>query len=564
MSILDEFPYPLQKPDAQRLMQIMADLFSKQEEAVLFTLPFGVDKRQIKLALAPIELWQELLQQLSNQGAVRRMVESVRNKFPNNPSKAFLDDLLVLPPAPKLIKKAFVIQPIGEGAVRERNDRVFEELIRPACAAAGFDAERVINESNKSITEPIISPLFGHPVAVADLGNLSTVDPNVMIEAGFRLSTGRPILFLADAPLPDVVPSHLPRDRDRILVIDPGDPKARLNELVWQVRARSTRETEQGKEQGWVSEHPWVDWQWSFDSAPVYLNANAKAAALYGLANVNEIIGHEVDEVDGRLFEFMDPNYKEAFVDEQKAIFGRIMASLREREPLTTAATLPLIFCRHPDTDKLKSIHYPLIVNYKVDKENSSVVFRTVFLRIDEWCARDLAERTLSDRKIPSLFRESRHYEFDFFLCYDASDFHQALQLKQLLINSGFSVWWPFQWKLKGSSVPTDKLRTNLAKSRIAAVLIGAGGSGRWGEGELDDALYKHCELRKPLILFLLPDASNLQPEDWLGPRYATLLPDPLYLNWPDEDAVNKLLVPGATPSFLERILAEVVKLLRL
>jgi hypothetical protein len=88
-----------------------------------------------------------------------------------------------------------------------------------------------------TLTEPIISTLFGYPLVVADLGNLSSVSPNVMIEVGFRLSTGRPILFLADAC--------------------------------------STRETDQGKEQGWVSEHPWVDWRWSLNSAPVYLNANA-------------------------------------------------------------------------------------------------------------------------------------------------------------------------------------------------------------------------------------------------------------------------------------------------
>ena len=466
-------------------------------------------------------------------------------------------------PVEPILKKAFIIQSIGEEGTqdRERADRIFEDLIRPACTAAGFDAERGDKYSAKSITEPIISTLFGHPLAVADLGNLSSVSPSVMIEVGFRISTGRPLLFLADAPLPADVPPHLPKKG--ILAIDPDNPRASLDDLALSISACSSADKEQGKTQGWISEHPWVDWRLRLDSPSVYLNANEKAASLYGLDNVNEIIGQPVADVDERLYELMDQEYKEAFVKEQEAVIGRIIGSLNKREPLKSAAiNLPLIFSNHPRTDMLSTIHLPVITNYKYDPP-SSVVFRTVFLRIDDWCAKDLAERNIADRKLPALFVGSRHYANDFFLCYETPDFQKAQQLKKILTKSEFKVWWPSDQHTmpKDRNVKPDKLKTGLAQSRIAAVLVGTGDRERWGKGELDDALYKHCELRKPVIFFLLSGA----PDNWLPPRYAEVLPEPSNLNWPDDDeSVSRLLSSNTPASFLEQILAESAKLLRL
>jgi hypothetical protein len=107
--------------------------------------------------------------------------------------------------------------------------------------------------------------------------------------------------------------------------------------------------------------------------------------------------------------------------------------------------------------------------------------------------------------------------------------------------------------------------------STSGVVLVGSRDRGRWGRLELDDALYKHCESQKPLILFLLSDASGLEPDlnNWLGKRYKWVLPEPLYVVLPGPldlkgpDIMGLLSGHLGSKSF-KRILSEVVKLLRL
>ena len=124
------------------------------------------------------------------------------------------------------------------------------------------------------------------------------------------------------------------------------------------------------------------------------------------------------------------------------------------------------------------------------------------------------------------------------------------------------------------ADLPAANLKAELGKSRIAAVLVGSRDRGRWGKPELDDALCKHCESKKPLILFLLPNASDLEPKlnDWLGQRYKRLLGNPLYVKWPSvmdllSNATSRplgIMSGDMTPNSLSRILREVLKLLHL
>jgi hypothetical protein len=572
MSILDEFPFPFQKEKARDLLNCMANLFNDTQEAKRFAQQFGADPNAIPPNLAAIDLWEKIILQLSNKGSIRRMVSEVRIEFSGNANvAALLDELLTPSDSSKPLKKAFIIQPIGDEAIRLRNDRLFEDLIRPACLAAGFEAERADKYPNKSITEAITSPVFGHPMVVADLGNLSISNPNALIEVGFRLATGRPFLCLSDKPLPTEIPSHLP-PRSKILEVDPVNPKASLGELVSRIRTCFTQDKEEGKEQGWVSEHPWVDWRLALKDGEIseYQYANDKAASLYGLANVEEIIGHPVDDVDNRLYALMDNDYKKLFLEEQDEIIGRI---IRRRVSLNTAASWPLIFSRHPSSNLHNEIYLPVIANYKYDKADESFVFRTVFLRIGEWAAEDFADRRVENRRIPTLFRKI--YEHDFFLCFDTADFQQAEILKDKLTAVGFKVWWPQQHNAaKDEKLSAVSLKTELAKSRIAAVLVGSRDRGRWGQPELDEALRAHCE-KKSLVLFLLPGASELEPKlnTWLGKRYEEVLPEPLYVKWPDvigllsgdtSSQAFGLISRDQTLKPLGRVLREVVKLLHL
>ena len=100
MAILDEFPFPFDKPMGQELMRVMAGLYRTEREAFLFTQPFGIDPLTLPSGLSPINLWHDLLEKLGIQGTVRPAVKAARDQFPTNPRAAFLDALLADKEAP--------------------------------------------------------------------------------------------------------------------------------------------------------------------------------------------------------------------------------------------------------------------------------------------------------------------------------------------------------------------------------------------------------------------------------------------------------------------------------
>lgn len=99
-AILDQFPFPFDKPLGQELMRVMAGLYRTEREAFLVTQPFGIDPLTIPQGLSTINLWHDLLEKLAIQGTVRAAVTAARDQFPNNPRVAFLDALLADKAAP--------------------------------------------------------------------------------------------------------------------------------------------------------------------------------------------------------------------------------------------------------------------------------------------------------------------------------------------------------------------------------------------------------------------------------------------------------------------------------
>ena len=99
MAIVDEFPFPFDKPEGQELLRVMAGLYRTEREALIFTQSFGINPLAIPPNLAPINLWYQILDDLAKAGAVRATVESARSQFPNNPRRPFFDALLANKPA---------------------------------------------------------------------------------------------------------------------------------------------------------------------------------------------------------------------------------------------------------------------------------------------------------------------------------------------------------------------------------------------------------------------------------------------------------------------------------
>jgi S1-C subfamily serine protease len=100
MAIVDEFPFPFDKPMGQELMRVMAGLYRTEREALLLTQPLGIDPLELVPNLSTINLWHDLLHKLSIAGQTRAAVQAARNQFPNNPRRPFLDALLADKVAP--------------------------------------------------------------------------------------------------------------------------------------------------------------------------------------------------------------------------------------------------------------------------------------------------------------------------------------------------------------------------------------------------------------------------------------------------------------------------------
>ncbi len=467
-------------------------------------------------------------------------------------------------------QQAFIVQAVGEvgSETRRRADRVMLDLIQPACDQAGYEPVRAHELPSPKLIEPILSALFTQALVIADLG-AQPWNSNVMIEVGFRLSTGRPIVLLIDTqtdPDKQVVPLHLPlhlQDR-RHLHIDPAAPSDALPELLKHIQASHTDASEKA---AWESQHAYVDFQLALEAnrKSVYLYANDKAARLYGLGRATDIIGHCVDEVDGHLCNCMDPDFREAFLRDQKQIMADIIPALGRQQTWSASVTVPLWLSRHPLEAERGKFYLPILVQHKYDPEDHSIVMRVSYVDITSWRASDAMTRRPAEFTLPSMFRERREYQCDVFMCYDSDDFRQACTLRSLLRRVGFRVWWPSEeHDAKSDRVLSQrKLAAALSGSRIAAVLLGAKGRGRWEHKEkLNEALFAHCQAKKPLVLFLLPEYDDDASDVQLGPTYSPLVDEPLYVRWTSEDDGQAAGPADRPKTFSERVLTELVKLL--
>src|SRR6516164_1413942 len=94
-------------------------------------------------------------------------------------------------------KIAYVIQSAGSNGRLGRAEHVYRSIIVPACGRTGYVPQREQDLPRGEVLKPIISPLYNAPLVVADLGK-PPLKTHALIQVGFRLSTGRPTLFLAD------------------------------------------------------------------------------------------------------------------------------------------------------------------------------------------------------------------------------------------------------------------------------------------------------------------------------------------------------------------------------
>lgn len=94
-SILHVNPFPWNRPEAQRLNDVLCRNFSTPQRARLVANKSGVPDVTINYAQAPIDFWPDILNQTAESGAALRLVEvAVLHMDPSAPDRPFLLELL--------------------------------------------------------------------------------------------------------------------------------------------------------------------------------------------------------------------------------------------------------------------------------------------------------------------------------------------------------------------------------------------------------------------------------------------------------------------------------------
>ena len=99
-SILDTFPYPWHKTEAQQLHITLTQLYPSGQEARMVVQRAGGDPGMINFFQPPIMVWAETLDEASRSGQLRALAKQARDLLnQNSPKRPFLDALLADQPA---------------------------------------------------------------------------------------------------------------------------------------------------------------------------------------------------------------------------------------------------------------------------------------------------------------------------------------------------------------------------------------------------------------------------------------------------------------------------------
>ncbi|RSQ24223.1 hypothetical protein EA709_16665 [Acinetobacter baumannii] len=116
--------------------------------------------------------------------------------------------------APELIKApenndCFIIMPIADHPDYKQGHfkRVYEDIIKPACQAAGYRAIRADDVAQTNLIHlDILQKLLESPMAICDL---STRNPNVLFELGLRQAFDKPTILIQEVGTPQIFDINL-------------------------------------------------------------------------------------------------------------------------------------------------------------------------------------------------------------------------------------------------------------------------------------------------------------------------------------------------------------------
>lgn len=103
-----------------------------------------------------------------------------------------------------MTEQCFVIMPIADSDGYEKGHfgKVYEDIFKPACREAGFEAIRADEVKQTNLIHlDILQKLIESPIAICDL---SSRNPNVLFELGLRQAFDKPTVLVQDVGTPRI------------------------------------------------------------------------------------------------------------------------------------------------------------------------------------------------------------------------------------------------------------------------------------------------------------------------------------------------------------------------
>ncbi|HMF38695.1 MAG TPA: toll/interleukin-1 receptor domain-containing protein [Isosphaeraceae bacterium] len=449
---------------------------------------------------------------------------------------------LVSRTVPASTKLCFVIQPMGTYGceTRRRSEHVLETYIHPACKQAGYDPKPSTQLSAGRICGGIINALSCAPMTIAYMGSEPWND-DVMIEVGFRLASGLPLVVICDAPR-DGQPFHLPmiiNDLTHLQIPPPGAPDdpIRIDELLDLIRDAEQRSSRIDSDHPIALVHYYKARAAGMVDADQmhYIAASDLATELFGIkaddSDEYSLAGHTMKDFLDHLEYRMPRQHYEVFRLSQQSARQTLSERLRTNFPLPPAVEVPIVLNRHPNPDHIGRAFLPVIVSKYVSDDKAWCNLRVLYLEVTSQ-----TEGKVPPDPIPPEAADRRYFvcplasgdrisfesadrkPISVFISYNSADRDQVEQFRARLVHLSPAIDpWLDRDKIEGAEDVNARLAQGLPRAEVAVIFLGAHGPGPWQNQEVELIIRRKVEGKMKVLLVLL-DCLGLDqlPPSWM------------------------------------------------
>lgn len=280
-------------------------------------------------------------------------------------------------------KTCFVVQPL-----HNRADEVLEKYIEPA-----LRDNFKLHEPGKDVTSSITGDIFNYlkndqlvlcflsaPVRVPAEGNVWAWNPNVMLEAGYRLGLGKPIVFVREKKIQQdepMMPFDL-YDHMAIELLLPVSESPRENRISVINRIREAALKAVEGSDGDPEDHIYPGATMSFGpGGGRIVQASKDAAEFYRYPAGTNLVGIDVSDMVNQLTSQIAPSQRVAFQAEQKSLIGDLFLGLKP------TASVCIVFGKESIKPgaKVDNAYLPIVTSFKA-ADGEPTILKVIYLSV--------------------------------------------------------------------------------------------------------------------------------------------------------------------------------------